>query len=101
MVNVPRGAGIGSLDDINSLIEGGLNTVTLAFAAYQLLSQLWKKKNPEGTFEQFHAYLLTEAKGMGDFSRNWFAQMGGYVQQPDGTFKKQDAEPTEPVDPNL
>lgn len=80
--------------DINKVlgqVNGALGTINTilpaAMMAYTTLFAMWKKANPEKSFEEFNAELLSGAVDVQTVSVAWFLEHG-YVKNADGAWVK-------------
>lgn len=75
------------LGDVSAAI-GKINTILpAAMLAYATLYGMWKKANPEKSFEDFNADLLSGAIDVKAVSAGWFLEHG-YQQDTDGNWVK-------------
>lgn len=80
--------------DINKVlgqVSGALGTINTilpaAMMAYTTFYAMWKKANPDKSFEDFNAELLSGAIDVQVFSASWFTEHG-YVKDADGNWVK-------------
>jgi hypothetical protein len=81
-----------TISNVNDGVALASSLIPQFIAAYQMLHSIWKKDNPDMTFEQYNQRLATESQGVINFSQDWF-QQHGYVKGADGNWSKPGAPP--------